>query len=272
MAVAAREPYIRPASARPGPILAFAEPALGVHRRTADEDPADGRGDRKATPNPPPGRGALMRRRGREPGTWPAVPRRALLAAAPLLPLAAAAQPGELRFRILREGSPIGLHRVIFTEADGALSARTEVDIQVKLMGITVFRFQHRFTEVWAGGRLRSATTRRDRNGTVTEMVARADASGIQVQGPEGALRLPANAAPLSWWDVRRFDGRPLFANDTGKPVRLQFSHAALPDGGVRWSATGEEESEGRYAADGHWIAWKTRAEDGSTVTYERIG
>jgi hypothetical protein len=210
----------------------------------------------------------------RTTGVVPVAPRRALLAAAalPLLPRAAAAEPGELRFRIMREGSPIGLHRVIFAAADGTTSARTEVDIQVKLMGITVFRFQHRFTEVWAGGRLRSATSRRDRNGTVTEMVARAEAGGIQVQGPEGTLRLPAEAAPLSWWDVRRFDGRPLFANDTGKPVRLQFTHAALPGGGVRWSVTGEEESEARYAADGSWIAWKTRAEDGSTVVYERVG
>jgi hypothetical protein len=214
----------------------------------------------------------IPRQAGAMPDARPTVPRRALLAAAALWPAVAVAQPGELRFRILREGSQIGLHRVIFTEAEGVLTARTEVDIQVKLMGITVFRFQHRFAEVWAGNRLRSATSRRDRNGTVTEMVARADANGIQVQGPEGALRLPADAAPLSWWDVRRFDGRPLFANDTGKLVRLQFSHAALPGGGVRWSVTGDEESEGRYAADGSWLAWKTKGEDGSTVTYERVG
>lgn len=200
-------------------------------------------------------------------------PRRVLLAAPGLLlPRLAMATPGEYRFRILREGSQIGTHRVIFVEDANGLTARTEVDIQVKLMGITVFRFSHRFGETWAGDRLRLATSRRERQGTVTEMVARADTTGIAITGPEGALRYPPEAAPLTWWNPRRFDGRPLFQNDTGKPVLAQFSHTAGPAGGVRWQATGEEESMANYAADGTWLDWTHKAEDGSTVVYERVG
>ena len=45
------------------------------------------------------------------------------------------------------------------------LTARTEVDIAVRLAGITVFRLTHRFAETWAGDRLRLATSRYDRNG-----------------------------------------------------------------------------------------------------------
>lgn len=196
----------------------------------------------------------------------------AMAALAPALPARAAA-PAQVRFRILREGSAIGTHRVSFAEgADGSLSALTEVDIAVKLAGFTVFRFTHRFEEVWAGQRLREARSRQDRNGRVTEMLARADAQGIAVQGPEGALRLPAEAAPLSWWDVRRIEGqRPLFDNDTGKPLRLSWTRAALPDGGRRWRCAGDEESEGRWSADGAWLAWTTKGDDGSTVVYERV-
>jgi hypothetical protein len=202
-----------------------------------------------------------------------AVRRRHLpLLALPLLARPAAAQgdsQGELRFRVIREGSAIGTHRVAFTELGGVLTARTDVAIHVRLMGFTVFRLTHAFTEVWAGGRLRSVTSRHDRNGTVTEMAARAEPGGILVQGPEGVQRLPAEAAPLSWWDSRRF-GQPLFDNATGRPLRLELARSALPGGGTLWRVAGDEQGEASYAADGTWLGWRTRGEDGSLVVYER--
>jgi hypothetical protein len=194
-----------------------------------------------------------------------------LLAALPLAPRpAAAALPAEYRFRVLREGSQIGTHRVSFAGGPGnELTARTEVDIAVRLAGFTVFRLAHRFSETWAGDRLRLAASRYDRNGRVSEMEARAEGNAVLVRGPDGALRLPADAAPLTWWEPGRFN-RPLFDNSTGKPLRVQWARAPLPGGGVRWTGTGDTESEAAYAADGAWLGWRTKAEDGSTVVYER--
>lgn len=181
----------------------------------------------------------------------------------------AGAVPAEAQFRVLREGSPIGTHRVSFAEAEGGLTARTEVDIAVRLAGFTVFRLTHRFAETWNQGRLVLVASRHDRNGTLTEMTARAVAGAILVEGTAGPQRLPATAAPLTWWDAARLNG-PLFDNATGRPLRLTLVRGALPGGGTRWTATGEEESEGTYAADGIWTGWRTKAEDGSTVIYER--
>ncbi len=201
------------------------------------------------------------------PSARPIWPRRAvlplLLGAGPALAL-----PAELRFHVLRQGSRIGTHRVAFGGDAGGLTARTEVDILVKVLGVAVFRFSHRFEEAWSGDRLLWATSRRDRNGSVTEMRAEAAEAGILVQGSAGRFRLPAESAPLSWWDSRRLAG-PLFANDTGKPLDLRWTRRPLPAGGALWQSSGEEVSEGIYAADGRWTSWKTQAEDGSTVTYE---
>lgn len=203
------------------------------------------------------------------------LPRRALPPLLLTLPMlhrpsaAGAAPPAEYRFRIVREGSQIGTHHVAFAASGGETTARTDVDIAVRLAGFTVFRLTHRFSETWAGDRLRLATSRHDRNGRVTEMEARAEGNALLVRGPEGAQRLPADATPLTWWNPGRFN-RPLFDNGTGKPLRVQWARAPLPGGGVRWTATGDTESEGTYAADGTWLGWRTKGEDGSTVVYER--
>ena len=127
--------------------------------------------------------------------TSPDALRRALLA----LPLGlaagpAAALPAELRFRVVRQGSAIGTHRVVFAGTAAGLTARTEVDIAVTLLGVTVFRFTHRFEESWAGDRLAGATSRLDRNGSVTEMRAVAEEGAILVQGSTGRFRLAAEA------------------------------------------------------------------------------
>ncbi|GAA0572579.1 hypothetical protein GCM10009416_09040 [Craurococcus roseus] len=188
----------------------------------------------------------------------------------PALPRPASAQPvPEYRFRVMRDGSQIGNHRVSFSSAGDATTARIDVEIAVRLAGITVFRLTHRFAETWANDRLRLAVSRHERNGRVTEMEARAEGNALLVRGPDGAQRLPGEAAPLTWWNPGHFN-RPLFDNSTGKPLRVQWSRAPAPGGGVRWTATGDTESEGVYAADGTWLGWRTVAEDGSTVVYER--
>jgi hypothetical protein len=216
---------------------------------------------RPARPVAPPSPGASGR-----PG------RRALLLAvaglAPAAPAALAAR-APLRFRILREGAEIGTHLVTFSGTAEAPIALTEVDIAVRLAGFTVFRMRHSFRESWAEGRLREAASRLDRNGRVSEMAARAEGDAILVEGTAGAQRLPREAAPLTWWETRRFGG-PLFDNATGRPLRLQWTRTPAAGGMVRWRCTGDTEAEGLYAADGTWLSWATRGDDGSAVTYER--
>ena len=181
----------------------------------------------------------------------------------------AAAGGRAFRFRILRNNRPIGTHRTTIEQSNSGLAARIDVDIAVTLAGLPVFRFTQRFEEQWRDGRLLAATAHRDRNGVVTGMQARAEAGAIAVTGTAGSFRLSPDAAPLSWWDGDRF-GRPLFAIDTGAPLTgLIIAPTRLPGGGKVIRVSGDGETESQYAADGAWIGWRSRAEDGSTIVYE---
>lgn len=209
------------------------------------------------------------------------VPRRDLLAAPSLLLPAAtlpgllsgpalAIPPGGYRWRIIRDGTPIGTHRVTVTGGDAARTAATEVEIAVRLAGFTVYRYAHSFTETWEGPRLVALRSRSDRNGTPGTLTVRRDGDALIAEGgPDGTIRLPGNAAPLSWWDPSVL-ARPLFEASTGRPEST-LAREGPPSGPVRWRLTAPPNSESTYDAAGNWTGYATRGADGSTVTYAAL-
>ena len=197
--------------------------------------------------------------------------RRAFLLLPGLLPMAALAAPGPARFRVLRDGKEIGTHQVRLTGNAAKLSVQTEIALQVKLAGFTVFRLRHDITEEWQGERLLRLTSRHDRNGTVTEARVIAEGNLLVSQGPEGAQRLPPNAAPLTWWNAAHF-ARPLIRPINGKLLMTAPSRSAISGGGAQFSLNGEVEAVARYNAEARWVALSTKGEDGSAVTYEPMG
>jgi hypothetical protein len=199
--------------------------------------------------------------------------RRALLGMA-LLPLAgkrAGAAPADIAFRVMREGSAIGTHTVRFRDDGAVLRARTEMRIEVKLMGFTVYRFTQDTEEAWRDARLVALESRSDRNGRAGACRAMAEQDGLHLRGTAGQAVLPAGACPLTWWRMANLaPGVPLFDVREGLPVAPRLErHAA---GGVsRIRVIGGEGAEVAYDARGNWIGFATTGEDGSAVTYERI-
>ena len=100
-----------------------------------------------------------------------------------LLPAIALAAPGPVRFRVLREGREIGTHQVRLSGNAAKLSVPSEIALQVKLAGFTVFRLRHDIAEEWANDRLQRLTSRHDRNGTVTEARVVAEGNALVAQG-----------------------------------------------------------------------------------------
>lgn len=195
--------------------------------------------------------------------------RRALLAA-PLLPALLLAAPpagampaGGYRFRVLREGREIGTHSVRM-EPGGV--TRTVVALEVKLLSFTVFRYHHDYAERWEGGRLVGFASRLEKDGKVQLLDLRSGAEGLRGTGPEGAVALPATAAPLSWWAPEHLD-RPLFDAGSGLPL-AEPPLRDRADGMTRWRWPARD-MVALYDAAGRWVGFTMRGDDGSAVRYE---
>jgi hypothetical protein len=195
-----------------------------------------------------------------------------LAAAAAAMPLcgpflatrANAAAQRDLRFRALRHGSPIGEHRVTFRVDGNRLTVETRVDIAVKVLFFTAFRFKHEAEEVWQSDRLVSVKSTTDDNGTLLQVSGRAVADGFRIVGADGpflaaAQLLTSNAL----WDSRVVRENRLIDVQHGGEIglvtkRLGDEQVETPEGSVRASRhqmiTPYLAGSLFYDRDGRWV------------------
>ena len=183
-----------------------------------------------------------------------------------LVPGAALAVPGRLAFQVFRNGSKVGEHVVVFTGDDAARTATTNVTMTVKVGPVPVYKYKHQAIEKWVDGKFASVETTTNGNGKVTNVSARQMGTYVQINGPGGAVRGPANALPLSHWNQGNF-GKPLFNQQEGKMLKVTCTRV----GAGHWQVRGEAQIDDFYDDAGNWSGLKGKLEDGSDMEYRRI-
>ncbi len=184
---------------------------------------------------------------------------------------------GRLGFDIMHGDSKMGTHVLNFTQTADMLTVRVTVDLTFKLLGMTVYRYAHRCTEVWHGGELFSLDSTTVANGKLVTMTASRGAGGLAVTATDVPRYVaPANALPATHWNMRELDG-PWINTQTGKLMRLHVAPGAIETipaahGATikarRYDLTGEAALTIFYAS-GTW-AGLTFTKGGATVRYER--
>jgi hypothetical protein len=140
--------------------------------------------------------------------------RRRLLTALPAVALSpvlalplhagAAQAAANVKFRALRNGSPIGVHTVAFRQDGERLVVTTRIDIAVKILFITAFYLKHEAEEVWQAGRLVAVRGTTDDNGTKMQVSGAAVPGGFRIVGDEGPFLAPAQLLTSNMlWDTR---------------------------------------------------------------------
>ena len=184
-----------------------------------------------------------------------------------LVPGAAlAALPNKLAFQVFRNGTKVGEHQVVFTGDDSLRTATTDVLMTVKVGPVPVYKYKHQAIEKWADGKWVSAEATTNDNGKMKKVVAKAMPGYVQISGPAGAVRGPADALPLSHWNQGSF-GKPLFNQQEGKLLKVKCTQVAPG----HWSIRGDAEIDDFYDGSGNWMALQGKLDDGSKMEYKRV-
>jgi hypothetical protein len=93
------------------------------------------------------------------------------IASVPLTGLAT--EVGEYTFTVLRNGNPVGQHRIAMQVDGDRVQISEATDIEVRIASIPVYRFAYRGRQVWEGGRVVGITGRTNDNGKMLEISVR---------------------------------------------------------------------------------------------------
>jgi Family of unknown function (DUF6134) len=201
-------------------------------------------------------------------------------AAAALLamPLAALADDaGEYTFAILKDGAPVGVHRVAFDRAGTRIAIREATVIEVRLAVIPIYRFEHEARQIWENGRAVRIDATTNDNGKELQITVRPDGQGY-IRTVNGRVdRFNASMAVLAFWNKDTLKHHAFFSVVEDRTLRASFEFAGkeritIAGAGLdvdHYRMVGDEERELWYDAAGH-IAKVRLRRLGSEIEYVR--
>ena len=207
-----------------------------------------------------------------------------LLASLAAAPACLAVEPrAKWDFAVLLDGRAIGTHRFELAPAEGALrSLQSEARFEVKILGITAYRYRHRAEERWNGDCLASITASTDDDGDVIEVNGEDAGGRFEVNAMKGKQpsRVTTSGCLLTfayWNPAQLAMQRQLLDQGTGRiePVTITAMPASsIPVRGILTVVTGLRIAGLRrpidvwYTTGGNWVGLDTAVEGGRKLTY----
>ena len=201
-------------------------------------------------------------------------------------PVVAAAETlvygNQLVFAAYRNGQPIGTHRLSFDRQGDRLVVTTTIELAVKMVGITAYRYTHRGREVWLGRELVSFDSSTDDDGKPYAVRASRENGQLRVErtGPDarGPVRhaLPADLLPSTHWNVEQASQGFLLNAQKGTRERITVTAAGRESvrtlsgmiAATRYHYEGDVRMDQWFDDRGRWVRSRFVVFDSSTIDY----
>ena len=103
----------------------------------------------------------------------------------------------------------------------------SQLDVTVKILGLTAHREQSLRRERWRDGRLIAFSGITTKNGTRSEILGEARDDGFVVSTPSGTVVAPANIRPANPWSADMLQSGPLLSTRDGSLLGARVTMAA---------------------------------------------
>lgn len=183
-----------------------------------------------------------------------------LLAATPAL-----AEPLVWNFRVFLDEREIGHHHFTLRTDGGARELRSEARFQVRVLGLTVYRYAHDAMERWRGECLQALDSTTDDNG---------DREKVDWRGEPGGCDLS-----FAYWNPKILQGGRLLNAQTGRfePVTVTsqgeetIEVRGRPTLSQRYRLAGANLAIDVWYAGAQWVALESAAKGGRRLRYRLI-
>ncbi len=180
-------------------------------------------------------------------------------------------------FKVLRDNSEVGSHTIDFDRSGDTIGVRIATNIAVKIVFVTVYRFEHQAHETWKLDRLVELKTKTNDDGTAHRLEAAAFNGALVVNADGGEQNVDANIVPASLWNIRLLKQGVLLNSLDGTQMPVTVADI----GNERVVVRGRQASAHHYHIDGglkrdvwyddnqNLVRVKFAAKDNSTIVYE---
>lgn len=187
----------------------------------------------------------------------------------------------ESNFAAFLDGKPIGEHRFVVGGSAEAREVLSDARFNVKLLGLTVYRYRHQAAERWRGDCLDSLSASTDDDGTLSRVRTEPSGAGLSVTaetGPAQAVRvLPGCVMSFAYWNPAMRSQTRLLNAQTGKAETVRVSRVGSgpievrgqPVTATRWRIEGPPQPiDVWYSAEGEWVGLDSTLEGGRLLSY----
>jgi hypothetical protein len=185
-----------------------------------------------------------------------------------------------LNFTVYRDDAPIGYHKFNFRPEGDKLEVKIDVDLEIKLMFVTAFKFTHAASEVWENGRLLSMESETDDDGDPYKVKVWRLGEGMLVEVNGEQKLAPGDILPSNLWNRAIVNEDKMLHPIMGRVLPLKVSPLGtrnieigndkfIPAEGFEINGGGEFQRELWYSPDGRLVEVGFDApKDGSRIMY----
>jgi hypothetical protein len=136
---------------------------------------------------------------------------------------ALARDAGEYTFTVLKDGSPVGQHRITFDREGGRVEIREATEIEVRFATIPIYRFEHEGREVWQNGRPVRIDATTDDNGEKFAIAVRRIRHGYTRMVNGRVENFDESKNVLAFWNKDVVNHRDFFSAIDDKTLKVRF-------------------------------------------------
>lgn len=131
-----------------------------------------------------------------------------------------------IAFEVLRKGKPFGSHILSFDKTDnGELKVTSDVDLDVKIGPLTVFKYRLDAVETWQDGQLVALKGKTNNDGDKKRVEAKAAGDALKVDGSAFSGEVPASIIPSSHWNIMQVYGDRMLSTESGEVLDIDVEN-----------------------------------------------
>jgi len=183
-------------------------------------------------------------------------------------------------FNILLDGENIGRHRLEINQQDNYQQIKISAQMEVKVLFIPLYRYQHDNTELWDQDCLQSINAVTDDNGEAFLVNGKYQADGFRLKTASAETMLNGCVRSFAYWDQKLLKAGKLLNSQTGDylPVSVQQMGTELITLGANelqakhvQLTTDQDVIDLWYSQDDRWIALQSKTRSGRILRYELL-